>query len=361
MNDSATAAAAHTPGNALTFWVRFRTTYGPATVGLIGGALTVGVAFVSMTPILRACGQTYAKYPTLQPPWLAGDFTLPDAVLIPLFLLGVVAPFVTGFVSARVVRPKDRWEAVSAGLKTASTASFAAYFLWIGWAVTMAMVIVPSISDLTLFGNSTRAPAEATAHPSDALTDSYPDLKTTPGDDRGGVFFPKIVSDQVVGSAYGVWCGVLIAVATVGVPVFCGTLAGARLLRRSGSWWGNLVPYAELTVATSVPVGLLMVAAVPDGLPVGQPMVWMRFTALCAVSAVVVAGVANRWGWPVRITAAVSWCLVLFGAGVGGHTAWPITAAAYTVYGGLTLLVVRQMATRMNTQTPSATRLVMPA
>lgn len=351
--------AAQTAGNTLRFWPRFRATFGPVGVGLAGGSLTTGVALVSMTPILRACGDTYAKFPSLQAPWLMGDFTPPVVVLVPLFVLGVAAPFLMGLVTARLVRPKDRWEAVAAGLTTAVAASFAAYVLWIGWAVTMATVIVPSISDFTLFGHSTRAPAEATAHPTDALAETYPDLKATPADARGDLFFPKIVSDQVVGSAFGVWYGVVMAVAAVGVPGLCGTLAGAWLLPRAGGRWAKLVSYLELTVATSVPLGLLVIAPLPLVSMSGQPMAWLRFTALVAASAVVIAGVVQRWGWPVRVVAAVSWCFVVFGAGLGGHTHWAAAAAAYAVYGGLALLLVRQLVHRA--QLPSATRLVMPA
>jgi hypothetical protein len=350
---------AQTPGNTLSLWTRFRATFGPAVVGLLGGALTVGFAFSTMPPILRACGETYAKYPSLQASWLMQDFTPTAAVLIPFFLLAVAAPFVMGLVTARLVRPKDRWEAVSAGLTTAATASFAAYVLWIGWAATIATVIVPSISDFTLFGQSTRAPAGATAHPSDVLTETYPDLKATPADARGDVFFPKIVSDQVVGSAFGVWYGVITAVAAVGVPGLCGTLAGAWLLRRAGGRWAKLVSYLELTVATSVPLGLLVIGSLPLVFPLDQPVAWLRFTALVTASAVVVAGVVKGWGWPVRVVAAVSWGFVLFGAGLGGHTHWPAAAAAYAVYGGLALLLVRQSVLRA--QLPSATRLVMPA
>lgn len=362
MNDSITSQpTAQTLGNTLSFWPRFRATFGPAAVGLTGGALTVGIAFASMPPILRACGETYAKYPSLQAPWLADDFTPPVVVLVPLFVLGVAAPFLMGLATARLVRPKDRWQAVSAGLTTAATASAAAYVLWIGWAVTMAMVIVPSISDLTLFGNSTRSPGEVTAHPSDVLTDPYPDLKAAPADDRGQLFFPKIVSDQVVGSAYGVWYGVVVAAAAVGVPGLCGTMAGTWLHRRGGGQWSNLISYAELTVATAIPLGFLMVAAVPVGFPVGQPEMWLRFASIVAVSAVVIAGVINRWSWPLRVVAAVSWCFVLGGVGVGHHTSWPVAAAAYALYGGFGALVVRQLLSRVHTQVPSATRLVMPA
>jgi hypothetical protein len=335
--------AALTPDSAVAFWPRFLSTFGPALVGLLGGALTVGVAFVSIPPILRACSQTYARYPSVQAPWLAGDFTLPSAVTIPLFVLAVVSPFALGLVTARLVRPRDRWEAVSAGLTTAAAGSATAYVLWIGWKVAIATVLVPSVSDMTLLAESTRTPAAATAAPSDVLADQYPDLKGVPGDERGALFFPKIMSDQVVGSAHGVWIGVVTAVGLVGLPSLCGTLAAAWLLRRGGAWWVLLLSYVELTVAISVTLGLLLAAAVGFGLPAG----WFRYAVLVAASVTVVTGVLKRWGFPLRVTAAVAWALVLLGVGFEDRFSRPISlVAAYSVYAGVGVLFVLRAALR---------------
>lgn len=338
-------------GNTFSFWQRFRTTFGPAVVGLLGGALTAGIAATSLLPILRNAAETYSKYPSLQAPSLVGDFRLPSVLSIPLVCLGVAAPFAMGFATARLVKPKDWWEAVSAGLSTAATASATAYLLWIGWMVTMAMVIVPSISDLTLISNSTRTPTEATASPSDVLTDHYPDLKATPADERGHLFFPKIVSDQVVGSAYSVWYGVLVSMAAVGVPGFCGTLVATWLRGREGSQCSRLLSYFELTVATSVPLGLLLYSAVQVGFPIDQQTAWFRTAVMVVSSAVVISGVVNRWNWSIRLVAAVSWALVLFGVGVGESYSWPLTYAAYGIYVGLVLLLLRQYRNVLGQQT----------
>src|SRR6266487_394724 len=103
------------------FWSHFRRTFGPVLVGLVGGGLTIGVACSAMLPLLKNVSNTYAEYPSLQPPWLARDISLPYVVLIPLAALGVVAPFGMGLATACLVRSKDRWGEVSAGLTTALT------------------------------------------------------------------------------------------------------------------------------------------------------------------------------------------------------------------------------------------------
>lgn len=354
-------SVAQTSGGAFTFWTRFRATFGPAVVGLVGGTLTVGIAFVSLTTILRSCSDTYAKFPSVRTPWLAGDFTLPVVACIPVVLLAFVSPFAMGLVTAHLVRPKDRWEAVSAGLTTAATSSATAYLLWIGWMVTVAMVIVPSVSDMNLFANSTKLPAEATAHPSDVLLAPYPDLKATQADERGASFFAKIVSDQVVGSAHGIWCGVAMSVATVGLPGLCGTLAGTWLLRRRGAWWSKLFAYLELTVATAVPLGLFLFFVGSPGGFVEPPMTWFQFVSLIAVSAVVFAGGVAGWNWPLRLVAAFAWVMTLTGVGFRDSTSLAAVMAIVVGYGGLAFLLVRQLLLRWNAQEPSATRLVIPA
>ena len=300
MTDPITPSPTVAPDNALAFWPRFRVTFGPALVGLLGGTLTVGIAS-SMIPVLRAVAATYSKYPSLAAPWPARDFSLLYPITILLCVLAVAATFGMGLVTARLVRPKGQWDAVSAGLMTAATASATAYVLWIGWIVTIAMVIVPSSSDMTLFGIASRTPTEATAHPSDLLTDKYPDLKAAPADERGQLFSNKIVSDQLISSVYSVWYGVILAVAVIGLPAFCGTLAGSWLLRRGGSRWSNLFSYLELTASTAVPLGLLFVQFLGSH---DLPIAWYRYAALLIISAIVVAGVHGRWAWPIRLVAA---------------------------------------------------------
>lgn len=341
MNDPMTAAVLPL-GNELAFWSRFRVTFGPALVGLIGGTLTVGIAWSMMVAVFKNIAGVYAKYPSVDAPWPARDFTLPYAVMVPMVFLAVAAPFIIGLVTARLVRPKGQWEAVSAGLTTAATASAAAYVVWIGWVVTIGMVIVPSISDMSVLAKSSRTPAEATVLPSDVLTAPYPELKATPANDRGQLFSNKIESDQAVGSVYGVWFGVIVSMAAVGLPAFCGTLAGAWLLRRGGSRWSNLVSYFELTVATAGPLVVLVYQMVRVGFAFGQPIDWLRCAALAMVSAVVVKGVIGRWGWPIRLVAAFSWALVLFGAGIGGQFTASIGYAAYAVYIGLAFLLFQK-------------------
>lgn len=197
------------------------------------------------------------------------------------------------------------------------------------------MVVVPSIADMTLFGNATKTPAEATAKPSDVLAERYPDLKDQPEDQRGGKFFAKIVADQVVGSAYGVWLGVGFSLVTVGGLGFFGTLAGGWLLRRGGS---VVVPYFELTVSTSLAAARLLSG--PVG--VGPPISWFGAVCLVAATALVVVGVVNRWHWLLRVSVAAAWAMVAWGVGLDGGGRLP-ALVGYLTYGVLGFLLVRHL------------------
>ena len=141
------------------------------------------------------------------------------------------------------------------------------------------------------------------------------------------------------GSVYGAWLGIGLSLETVGLIGFSGTLAGGWLLRRGGTWRSILVPYFELTVATSLGLGRLMGAL--TGLD--NSMSWLRAASLMMITSIVVVGATGRWHWLLRLTAALAWVLVFCGAGLDDYNPSRIPApAAYVVYGALVFLLVRR-------------------
>jgi hypothetical protein len=293
---------------------------------------------LSIGPLLTNVSNTYREFPNLSPPFLAQDCSLPPLIGIPLAFIGIVAPFLMGLATARIVRSTNCWDDVSAGLTTALTSSLAAYVFSIGWAVTLALVVVPSISDLTLLGTSTRTPVSPAAAPSDPLAERYPDLQGIPADKRGLHFFAKIMSDQVVGSAYGTWLGIGLALSSVGLLGFCGTIAGGWLLRRGGSSLSIVIGYFELTVSISLAFGRLI--SIPFGLT--DSMSGIGAGCLVACTGVVVAGVIGRWRWLLRVAAALAWVMAQAGAGFDSRHSLPVTLTGYLSYGILAALLFRQ-------------------
>jgi len=303
---------------------RIRSTFAPLLVGLLGGSVISGTALLSLVVLLRNCAATYSHFPHLPRPWLAMDLALPGWLLVPLAVLGMVLPFAMGLATVWLARPRDVWDDVSAGLTTALASTLSSFAAGIGWAVILAMTIVPSIADLTWFGQATRQPAAGPGHaphPSAVLVEHYPDLADVPADERGGRFMAKIVSDQVMGSAWGIWLGLLTALATCGTLGFCGTLAAGYLWRRGDSLRGLVLPYLELTVSSTLLVGLLLREALVGRtlgreIPHGVLVLW-----LALLTAVVVIGVVQRWRWPLRLTLAITWGVVFLQA-MGGRVPW---------------------------------------
>ena len=147
-----TVSEAPTDGHAIGFWSQFRRTLGPWLVGLCGGGLTVGVVCSGLLPLMKNSSKTYAEFPSLQPPRLANDVSLSAAILATLQMIGGLAPFGMGLATAWLVRAKDRWEEISAGLSTAFAGSLAAYVVGIGWAVSVTTVVVPLIRHMYFDG-----------------------------------------------------------------------------------------------------------------------------------------------------------------------------------------------------------------
>ena len=311
------------------FWSKFRQTFGPALIGLAGGTLTLGFAFATFTPILKNCAATYAKFPSQSPSWLFFDITLPRLLQLPLLLIALAAPFGMGLATAWLVRGRDRWGQLAAGLTTALTSSFMAYFLWIGCHVSVASVIVPSIPDLTLLADATKQPVVASGVPSDVLAERYTDLKETPPEERGGIFFAKIVSDQVSGSVHGVWLGVGLSLASVGAVGLIGTMTAAWLYRRGGSFRSILVPYLELSLSTSITVGILiqtLIGRVPHR--AGYSSSLFLWVGLFCCTVLINRGVVGGWNRMLRVSIAVTYIMLLASLFQGASILAPILGSA---------------------------------
>ncbi len=294
------------------FWSKFRQTFGPALIGLVGGALTLGYAFSIYTPVLGSCATAYAKFPSQSPSWLFFDMTLPGLLQLPLLLIGLAAPLGMGPATAWLVRGRDRWGQLAAGLTTALTGSFMAYFLWIGCLVSVASVIVPSIPDLTLLADSTKQPVVASEVPSDVLAERYPDLKDTPTEERGRVFFAKIVADQVGGTAHGVWLGIGVALTSVGGVGLFGTMTASWLYRRGGSFRSILAPYLELSLSTSITVGILiqtLIRPAPQRADYSSSLFF--WVGLFGCTALINRAVVGGWNPMLRVSIAVTYIMVL--------------------------------------------------
>jgi hypothetical protein len=314
---------------------RLRTTFGPTLAGLAGGALMGLAALVTMTPLCRNMAATYDRFPGLSRPWLASEVTLPGWLEVVFVLIGMAAPVAMGAAAVWLARPRDTWADLSAGLTTALAGTLMAFVSALGSAVVLALVVVPSISDLTLMGEAASGPAPG--RPAPSLVQSYPDLEQVEPAQRGGAFMAKIVSDQVAGSITSVWLGMLLTAVVVGPLALGGTLAAGYLWRRGGSARGAVLPYLEITLpvaATLALVGWTALVSVPDN----RMTSGLALAGLAGVTALMVTGVVRRWPWLLRLCLALNGLMLLCAARPGSSMWLPglLTTALVVV-----LLVVR--------------------
>jgi hypothetical protein len=342
-------------------WQRIRTTFGPTAAGLLGGALSGLAVLQPLEPLCNNVARTYADYPSLEPPFVAVNFGLPAWVTVMALAIGFAAPIATGALAVWLVKPRDLWADLSTGLAAAMACTLSSFVTCIGWAVVLALVVVPSISDLTLLSDSVRAPAPTAAglpidHPANALSARYPDLERVKPDERGQKFMPKIVSDQVSGGFHSVWVGMLVALLTAGSLAMSGTLAAGYLMRRADGFARSIVPYLEITMPLTVAIALVFAIVLSPVWNAHFGENFFGFGLLTAASVVLtsilmVLGAIRRWPWLPRLCLVITWLILLTQPGRGAiHWILPIMS------GGLTLLLlvrlIRDRSQRLAAATP---------
>ena len=227
---------ARSPSLAYLYWLWLRKNIGPALwtalIALLAyGLLLFTICAEALEVLCRNMAQTYEQFPSLKPPFMALDFTVPAWLWYVTLPLGLLAVGGLGLFIVLLVRPRDSWGDAGAGLATGLTAGLANFIL-VGPALVLALSIVVSIQDLFLVaeGYQTKAPAGARIppqrpkpHPQDVLLEKYPDLAQAPEAKRAALLMAKIIADNVSGVFAGIWLALLwtvvsSAVATVFRP-----------------------------------------------------------------------------------------------------------------------------------------------
>ncbi len=300
-------AAPVTLPESLSSRARRRKALGPVVVGALGGLLAGGYGLVGVGTLPENMACTYDKFPSLARPWMAHHVGVPTPLLIVLAAVGLAAPAAMGLATVLVARPRDVWEDLSAGITAGLTATLTGLLTGLGSASVVALVVVPSIADLTLLGTAAGAPAGA------VLEERYPDLLTAPARERGGLMMAKITADQVNGCVTGSWAAVAAALASCGVLGLCGTLAAGPLTRRGDRLRTLLVPYLELSLSNAVLAGLVVRLWEPGVLGIDGPGPG-PLVLLAAVNLGVFFAVRRRLGWLTHLALALAWGVTLIQA-----------------------------------------------
>jgi tRNA A-37 threonylcarbamoyl transferase component Bud32 len=329
------------PGMAYLLWrwlrQNIRVTLWTAALGMVCGALGVTAGFESLRTLSRNGAALYAdNFPSCDPPLLAGGWDFPDWLFLLVRMLGAVALTGTGLFAVLIVRPRDRWGDLAAGLATGLVAGITGFTTSQGWKVVLSATLLPSWGDLALLGRASRPegpPAAGKRHPSDELVEKYPDLRHVPPERRSEVLSRKIAYDLALNIQLGIWAGMA---GVLGLWAGCATgqaLAAGYLLRRRGRLRSALVPYLELTIPTFaaviMPLAALRFATVTESLATGAgefdlavlakreyPVLaalftWQAQLLIVVLAVLAIVGVLRGWRWQLRLALYAGWACAL--------------------------------------------------
>jgi hypothetical protein len=335
------------PGMAhlLWLWLRknIRVTLWTVALGMVCGGLGVTAGFESLRMVVRNGAALYANdFPSCTPPLLAVDWAIPDWVFGLVRVLGSVAMLGMGLFAVLIVRARDRWGDLAAGLATGLVAGITGFTTSLGWKTVLGSTLLASWGDLALLGRASRPegppaaagrPAGGRPHPSDVLVEKYPDLRNVPPERRGEVFSRKIAYDLALNIQLGIWAGMAGALGMFAGMATGQALAAGYLLRRRGRVRAIVLPYLELTVPSItvvlVPWAMVRFSTVAGSLAAGAgefdlavlakrhyPVVaavftWPALLLLVVLAVLSTGGVLRGWRWQVRLALYVVWACAL--------------------------------------------------
>lgn len=258
--------------------------------------------------LFRKVAETYARFPSIQPSFLARDWSLPSSLVPPFLILGAAAFLLMGYLTAALVRPRNVLGDIGAGTATGTAAAVVMFAFGVGPGFVLANGVVVALPDLDTLqkGYETRQSRPVNvgepplAHPQDEIVKRYPDLEAFPEHERGNILMMKIVADVVIGSFTGIWMGVLTSLGFGCVIVILQTLVAGVLTRRNGIRYA-FGPYVEIVLPLCVLLYALLMSIEHLQNPAESPLLPVVLATL-ALLAMAMTGVFGRWRWPFRVT-----------------------------------------------------------
>jgi hypothetical protein len=326
-------------------WLRknVRAALWAALIGALGGG---GAALLFLGPrllvSLAGAANTYDEFPSASRPWLLslGRAAAPipfgslwwrgpvDLVLRVLFCS-------MGLLATLLLRPRDRWASLAAGLGTGLFAALVAYALVIGPFVTSRRVLRSQEVDLELLAYGCFDPnlkvrlrddlrgASARYEESRAvMARRYPDLMDRPPNQAAEALARKVRFDLVLDSYQAVWIGLGTALTVCVLPAVLQTVFAGWLLRRYGRVRPTLLLYGELSFFSAWLLVDVVAAIVEPLLGGTVGLTWLGTSTLLGFVAVAAVGAVCRWDWTLRWAIYLTILFALFSMGVTGwhHT-----------------------------------------
>jgi tRNA A-37 threonylcarbamoyl transferase component Bud32 len=299
-------------------WLRknIRAAIWMVALGVVWGVMgTLGSMLPGVATLFRGVGKTYAQFPSLPKPWVATlDLQMPGWLLLATVLVGVALHLGIGLFIHLLVRPKDFWADVGAGLATGLVAAVTAFLWSIGPSCLTMFTIIHTHSDLTLLGDSfpTREPgamavdrpASAKAeHPQETLLRLYPDLQPVAEKERGRLLYAKVRADYVAGFFNAIWYGMAHSLVVFLSVSMSGTLAAGYLLRRRRASFSVVLSYLEMFL----PVACLSIIPLAKvGFSLGDLDPWV-LPLILLLAGFALTGVLRNLPWPLRLLFYAAW------------------------------------------------------
>jgi hypothetical protein len=288
-------------------------------VGLGHGAI---LSFIIWLVVLQpSLGNLVPSYRRLMGdiPWLVSAWEVPRWLQPLLALPGMVAVGLSGLVTARLVRPRNRDADVAAGLVSGAVAGVVLFALSFGWLAEVAR-IQPRLQDVALLSMAAWNDPEARDRTSvdlppsvvrERLLEKYPGLQDVPAESRARAMFQKVTCDLYTAIPVSLWSGMIVSIGCCTAFGAISTVMGSRLLRERGAVRKALLPYLEGMVPAVLlvwSIGILASLWVLGARP-NLPL-WF-FALMMGVLGLTVTAVLRRWHWSVRFPLDAAWIALL--------------------------------------------------
>jgi hypothetical protein len=269
---------------------------------------------IVIQPLLAALEPSYRRM-TGDVPWLVAAWEAPPWFPVLLTLLGIVVIGLSGLVTARLVRPRNRQADIAAGMVAGAVTGVVFFTLCFGWFAGLTR-LKPSFNDIGLLSmaawddpeEGNRSPARSPrALVREHLLEKYPGLRNVPARERGRVMHEKTACDLCTTIPVSIWSGMFMSV------VFCvpfgafSTAMGGHLLRERGGVRKALLPYLEGMVPLAFLNWGLCIFVTPWLLGGRLNFPLWYFPLLIGVLGLAVTAVLRRWHWTVRLPLHATW------------------------------------------------------
>jgi eukaryotic-like serine/threonine-protein kinase len=265
--------------------------------------------------IMPQTAETYAEFPNLPTPWWAWPVTVPVWVIHLGFCLVFLITCSAGLFTMLIVRPRNRFSEVAAGLVSGTTAGITFFVLMACWSFVWNVTSSGSEgpwTDLMLLYKDAQA-REATRLrgllPDDPVATAYPDLRHRTESERVSLLIRKSHADLYSRVPLAVLYALLSSLFVCEAVSLGGILAASRALRLHRGGLRMLMAYYGLAAPMAFGIALLynwMIVLTSD-ISFGPLRVYIELVVLALLGLVLFAQLRN---WPRGLVAVlhVLWC-----------------------------------------------------